>query len=397
MHRNRKAIMAVLLVMVMVVAQMTSAAATTLKELEGKQAELATQIKTAKDAYEELKTEKDGVLAEVTRLDVELDEVTTEYLLVSDELAQTTALLEQTEIELAEAEAQYEAQYAAFRDRVRYMYENGSIGYLETLFTAESFSDFLNQVEYINCIVEYDENMVTRLQETENTIAAKLQDISEKEIEVSALAVQLERKKHAYEEEFAVKEAALFDLMEDEAAALAEYKAFEDADKVIQAEIKKWQEAEKARIEAAAAADRARAASSSVNFDGQMRWPVPSSSRISSGYGYRTSPISGRREFHTGIDIPAATGNSIIAAEKGVVVTAGWINGYGYTVVLDHGGNVTTLYGHCSRLLVSVGQSVARGQEIARIGSTGWSTGPHLHFQVMERGGHVTPSKYLNY
>jgi murein DD-endopeptidase MepM/ murein hydrolase activator NlpD len=122
---------------------------------------------------------------------------------------------------------------------------------------------------------------------------------------------------------------------------------------------------------------------------------VPGHHRISSGYGGRTNPISGRREVHSGIDIPAPVGTNIIAAAAGVVIMSQYNGGFGYTVVINHGGGLSTLYAHNSRLLVSAGETVAAGHVIARAGSTGFSTGSHLHFEVRLDGGHVDPIGYL--
>ena len=128
---------------------------------------------------------------------------------------------------------------------------------------------------------------------------------------------------------------------------------------------------------------------------GKLGWPVPGRSNISSGYGSRTSPIKGKGEFHPGLDIPAPTGTAICAAESGKVISSGSINGYGYTVIIDHGNGLSTLYGHNSKLKVRVGQFVSRGDVIALAGSTGWSTGPHCHFEVRVNGRHTNPWSYL--
>ena len=132
---------------------------------------------------------------------------------------------------------------------------------------------------------------------------------------------------------------------------------------------------------------------------GSLGWPVPSrsasSSSLSSGFVNRRNPVTGRSESHSGYDIPAGYGSAIVAAESGVVTYAGWMNGYGYTVMISHGGGLTTLYGHNSSLTVSKGQNVTRGQTIAKCGSTGISTGNHCHFSVLVNGSYVNPESYL--
>jgi len=129
---------------------------------------------------------------------------------------------------------------------------------------------------------------------------------------------------------------------------------------------------------------------------GSMTWPCPSSKTISSYYGNRLHPILKKYKMHTGIDISAKQGASIVAANKGTVIMAGWQSGYGYTVVVDHGGGITTLYAHCSKILVSVGQNVKAGETIAKVGSTGMSTGPHLHFEVRKNGATTNPLNYVS-
>ena len=394
MHKNRKAV-AVLLACLTIVSQVTTAVASTMKDLKTRQTQLTTQTQKAKDLLDDIKTEKSDLTQQLLALDAELDIVSDEYNAVNADLESTTALLAQTETELADAVLQQEAQYEAFREHVRYMYENGNIGYLEALMNAASFSDFINRMEYVNRIVEYDQNLLQRLADTENTIAQKVDEISIQQAEIAVLAAQLEVQKVALEESISTKDILIRKLAEDEKVAEQQIKSFADANAAVAASIKKI-EAEQAAA-ARAAASSTKASTTAISYDGKMKWPVPSSTRVSSGYGPRQSPVGRGWEFHTGIDIPASSGAQIVAADGGTVISAGWMNGYGYTVVLNHGGGVTTLYGHASKLLVSKGQTVSKGQAIALIGSTGWSTGPHLHFQVMENGAHVTPKNYLNY
>jgi len=142
------------------------------------------------------------------------------------------------------------------------------------------------------------------------------------------------------------------------------------------------------------------AASASINsgaFSGRMQWPVPGRYVLSDTFRSRSNPVHGRWEFHSGIDIPAPTGAAIVSAERGVVLSAGWISGYGNTVIIDHGNGISTLYAHNSQLTVRAGQTVERGELIARAGSTGNSTGPHLHFEVRINGNPVNPNAFLNF
>ncbi len=141
----------------------------------------------------------------------------------------------------------------------------------------------------------------------------------------------------------------------------------------------------------------AAAAGSGIAYtgNGQFGWPVPASHSISSPFGYRTHPITGKQSFHTGIDIPAPTGSAVVAAESGTVIYVGALSVYGNTVLINHGGGYSTFYAHLSSYAVGNGQSVSRGQQVGGVGSTGWSTGPHLHFEVRVNGSPQNPASYV--
>ena len=162
--------------------------------------------------------------------------------------------------------------------------------------------------------------------------------------------------------------------------------ANEKADKAVLNQIAKQQQQSKSS-----------GSSSKVYYtgNGSLGWPVPGRTTVSSGFVTRTSPITGRTESHSGLDIPAPYGTAIVAAEAGKVTYSGWMNGYGNTIIIDHGGGLSTLYGHNSSLVARVGQVVSRGQTVAKCGSTGWSTGNHCHFSVLKNGAYVNPRNYL--
>ncbi|MDR1438536.1 MAG: M23 family metallopeptidase, partial [Clostridiales bacterium] len=187
--------------------------------------------------------------------------------------------------------------------------------------------------------------------------------------------------------------------LESEIRELTEKAAAEAAAKAAAAKAKAAAEAAAAKAAKAAKAAQENAAASagggSVGSGAAMRWPLPGYSTLSSPYGTRVHPVTGKKKMHTGIDIPAPTGTDIVAAKGGTVIISGVQGGYGNAVVISHGDGLTTLYGHCSKLLVKVGQTVKQGEVIAKVGSTGVSTGPHLHFEVRKDGATAQPLNYV--
>ena len=394
--RKYKVVLLALGMAALVAAQSVVASATSISDLKSRKEEIDAQTKKAKDILADTTEEKSAVLAEVLQLDTQLDEAESELQMITDELDRINARLEEAGQELAEAEAKREAQYETLKQRIRYMYENGEVGYLDVIFEATDFSDFITRFEYVNRIIEYDDHMVSELLATEQTIADRVSEIETKKSEQEILADKQTEKKNQLEIAISEKNVLIENLRHNEETYMQQVADLEASSAEVSAMIKKAEAKAKADAEAKARAQSGASARSGVSsgpiiYNGKMNWPVVGRSNISSPFGYRDSPISGKRELHTGIDIPAPTGTSILAAESGTVISAKYMNGYGYTVIIDHGGGISTLYGHNSSLLVSAGDHVERGQNIAKAGSTGYSTGPHCHFEVRENGTPVNP------
>jgi murein DD-endopeptidase MepM/ murein hydrolase activator NlpD len=368
-----------------------AAAGSSVNDLRNQQSANQRQISEAQQALAEARREGNTLLIEIFALEVELEDITEQYFQASEELEQTSALLEKTRIELDEAKIRKDAQYEAFKDRVRFLHENGTAGYLEVLLKSRNLLDLIKNIEYINRIVEYDNNVALELEQTERLIAESVALIEQKEKEFILLEAQLRIKKAELEGLTEAKNAQLDRIRNTEATneRLVAYLRAEDTK--LQNQIKA---AEAAQAEAIR---RAQQNASTANFSGRLEWPVPGRTNITSGFGSRTHPITRRIENHTGIDINGPVGTTIVAAEGGTVIMSGWNGGYGNCVVISHGNGLQTLYAHNSRNLVTVGQTVRKGEQIARMGSTGMSTGSHLHFEVRLNGVAVTPRNYLNY
>lgn len=372
-----------------------SAYAQSIAELEGRQREIQEEAQGQRSELAETRQEMSELDAEIYAMDNILNEATERLEYIETALYETIVILEETEVALEQAREEKDEHFERFKTRLRVMYIHGPVGYLEVVLQATSFNDFLTRLEHMNSIARSDREMTTRLQEAEEMVEEMLENTFRYKTHISSLQVlQADR---IMDLEFALEQKYNFmsmleaDAHQHEAAI----RRLEQADRDITYQIQAARaEEERRRREAQEAARRAQMPVVQPR-GGTMQWPVPGHFRVTSGYGNRIHPFSRRREFHTGVDIGAPMGANIVAAESGTVIISGWNGGFGHTVVIDHGGGLSTLYAHNSRNLVQVGDWVNRGDVIARIGSTGVSTGPHLHFEVRHHGRHVNPNPYL--
>ncbi|MCH5187591.1 MAG: peptidoglycan DD-metalloendopeptidase family protein [Oscillospiraceae bacterium] len=337
----------------------------------------------AKKELDNIKAEKADLVAEYVRFDAQLTEVEDQVIALTAAIENTKEQIAQKELELEEAIENTEAYREAFKKRARIMYENGGTSYLEVLFGSTGFGDFLERLEIVSEIVSYDRGVL-------NDYVKNQQIIQNSKAEQEALLAQQETDQQSLEyrqEEIELlleKQQVLIDLITaDEATAQKAYAAAE----------KKYEEEERKAQEEIRRSNISYVGSYK---GGKFAWPAPSGTRITSPFGYRTHPISGQTgSLHRGIDISTGYGTNIVAGEAGVVTIAKYNSSYGRYIVINHGNGYTTLYAHNSQLLVSVGQTVSRGQVIAKAGSTGNSTGPHCHFEVSYNGTLQNPLNYL--
>lgn len=355
---------------------MPAAFAVTQKQLDDADA----KTKQAQKELQKAQEAKKAALAQYNAIDKQISDTEDEIGRIETQIEQTKEdiLLKQEELKAAEEEfKQYEA---VFMVRARAMYENSEIDYLEILFGADDFGDFLSKIEMISQLMDYDNGILEKLNETKEKIAAAKEELENILVRQEENAASLEARKGSLNETLAQKQAMLDEMTKD----VEKYKALYD-------------EAERAEQELIR--QNRSAFSYSANpvkyTGGRFMWPVPASSRITSQYGYRIHPVYKTKKFHSGIDIGAPYGVDILAAADGTVTLATTNGGYGKCVIINHGSGITTLYGHNSTLLVSVGNKVTKGQVIAKAGSTGVSTGPHLHFEVRVNGSTTDPMQYL--
>ena len=382
------------------------------KEEKEQQIEALEQEKEAQNAaLGELQTDKANTEAEIAALDSQLADVQGQIDATNLELEQTEAALEQTKIDLAAAREKEQQQYETLKLRIKVMYKKGETGYLEILLAAEDITSLLNSTEYISKISDYDSNLLQSLQETRTQIEA-LEKQQEEEVErIKQLKQELEDQEAELQGILDEKAAyiqslnATIEYTEEYIAELEENISMEQqALAEIEAEIRAAAAAAAAAAEAAASGDGGGSSyvpdvsgASKPSYGGGWVWPSDTT-MLTDTFGYQ----DWRGGSHNGIDIGASYGSPIYAAASGTVWIAGYSSSAGNWVVIDHGGGVLSVYMHASALYVSSGQYVSAGQSIAAVGSTGWSTGPHLHFGVMvgSSGGYdgywVDPLGYVS-
>lgn len=344
----------------------------------------------AQQVLEQLEQEQNELIQYVAQLDAQISDIQTQISELQVKEDDLNKEIEATRIELANAKAAEDDQYAAMCIRIQYLYENGEVEYIDTLLSSASFTDMLNKSEYVEQLSNYD-------QEQLNTLITTRESIQEYE---DTLETDL-REVQGVEADLEVKKASLQSTIDNKNAQIAKYDDDIDAQQALVDKYdREWEAAEAliAQYEAASIAAQQNAGNTvydASSYSGRFMWPATQGTYISSGYGPRTSPTAGASSNHKGIDIPCPTGSDIVAAEGGTVVISQYSNSAGYYIMIDHGGGVSTVYMHNSQLCVSVGETVSKGQVIAKAGSTGYSTGSHCHFGVRIGGSYVNPINYL--
>ena len=414
----------------------------TKKEVEEEKSKaqvIAAEKQKTEQKIAELEALKGDTQAYIRELDMQLLQLADELDQLETDIAAKQAEVDETTAHLAEAEQTEREQYEAMKLRIQYMYEKGDSSYLDMLLSSGSMSELLNRAEYIQEISVYDRDMLEKYKAIVADIAAtkvkleeelqQLEDlktqteakqqsvlmlVDEKNKELANLNSQLETQaelRAGYEADLAETNARIAQMEEEirKAEEEARRRAEEEARRKAEEEARrKAEEAARAREGAGEASGQAvdapkdtekkssSSSSSGSKATGSLTWPLPASDYITSDFGHRESPTAGASSNHQGIDIGASTGSSITAADGGTVITASYSSSAGNYVVISHGNGLSTVYMHCSKLLVSEGDTVSKGQTIAKVGSTGYSTGPHLHFGVRKNGSYVDPTDYVS-
>lgn len=362
-----------------------------IKDAQDQKKQLQSGLTDVKTIIDGLEQSKKDLAAYVTQLDANLTEIQAKISGIKEMISQKEIEITQTQSELDAAVAKEEAQYENMKVRIRSMYERGDDFYFEAILSARSFADMLNRVDYMEKVSASDRRMLEEFRTTREYVeVCKAQLESEQELleeakrnveaeeaSLESLISQKEAEIKAYEEDISNREQLLKEYEAEIAAQDAEIKEMERVAKALQTQLEQ-------------------ANGQKRTYDGGMfAWPAPSYTRISDDYGNRMHPTLKVQKFHNGIDMAAPGGSPILAAYNGTVVAASYSSTMGNYIMIDHGDNLYTIYMHASALYVSQGAEVVKGQKIAAVGTTGRSTGNHLHFGVRLNGSYVSPWNYL--
>lgn len=360
-----------------------------IKQAKEEKKQLQSNLTDVKNVKKELEASKTNLANYITELDASLATIQAKIEELKTLISDKEAEIEETTLELEAAVAVQEAQYEAMKARIKFMYERGDTFYMELLFASESFGEMLNKAEYIEMLSAYDRKKLDEYVAQAEYVALCKEGLEEEKNVLEEAKASVESEEAAMNELIAAKEAEINAVSNDIAnkeEAIAEYEAYiAEQNETI------------AALEKAVAEERKKlAAEQGRKYDGGVfAWPAPSYKRISDDYGYRIHPILGTQQFHNGVDMAAPGGSPILAAYDGKVVAAAYSNSMGNYIMIDHGDGLYTIYMHASALYVSSGTEVSKGDKIAAVGSTGRSTGNHLHFSVRLNGSYVSPWNYL--
>lgn len=382
------------------------AMATSIKDAKNKKSSLQKQKQEIEETIKDLEKEKGDIATYINKLDKELNSLNDKIDKLEKDISLVKVDLKTTKAELKEAQETEENQYITMKKRIKYMYENGSSDYIEVLLNSNDMSDLLNRTEYITKISEYDGEMLDRYQETKIKVEEKQAELKSSLEALNHLNAEVELEKNGITKllDHKTKELNTYESKIDESSGLADkyaekIKKQDDLiEELIEAQLRAAEEAARKAEEARKKNEAANGGSTdagNVSSSGFM-WPSASSTRITSSFGYRKSPTAGASSYHKGIDIGAASGTKVLASASGTVTVATHQWAAGNYIMISHSGGISTVYMHNSKLLVGVGQTVNKGEVIALVGSTGVSTGPHIHFGVRVNGEYVNPLGYVS-
>jgi peptidase, M23 family len=330
------------------------------------------------------------VYEQLHAIQIELDTANAELKQVQADRIQLDKDIIKTEAELKAAQARLQSREKVFYKRVRDIYINGRLSYLDVVIGSKDFSDFANRMEMLKRILQSDMDLINTIKTEREEIASKKAKLEEDRAKVLELEKVAQEKQNLINQKKAERQAVLERAMNDRDTAERAYNELMASSASITAML---QQRAAERAAAVAAASQGGGGTTWVQGTGQLAAPV--NAPITSDFGWRIHPIYGTRRLHAGTDFGVDEGTPVHAADGGVVVEAGWISGYGYTVIIDHGNGMSTLYAHNSDVAVSPGQTVSKGQVVSYSGNTGGSTGPHLHFEVRINGEPTDPMGYL--
>lgn len=345
----------------------------------------ASELNETKEKASQLESKKKAAESEKASLAAQLETIAADMEEMQGKIEKKEAELFAKEEELIQAKVEENDQYEDMKKRIKYMYENGNVQFIEILLESQTIADFLNKAEYINTISEYDRDMLDEFQAVVKKVEKQEAEIRDEYEEMGEMQDALIAKQDEVSTLVAEKEAEISELgsqLDETNAKLSELQAAAEA-------------AQRKQAEANSGYQPDNAGAAVVTGNGTFTHPCPGYTYISSYFGYREQPLAGASTNHKGMDFAAPQGTPIYAAAGGTVVSAAYSGNAGNMITISHGNGLVTIYMHCYQMFVSAGQSVSKGQNIASVGTTGNSTGPHLHFQVNVNGVPKNPQNYF--
>ncbi len=355
--------------------------------LSDQESELRSQLKT-------LEGQVDSKLEEKGILEQQISVLSAQIFNTEALIAEYDVQISEKQVELEQAQSEEDEYYQLYCTRVRDMEEQGSVSYWSILFSSASFSDLLDRIDFVSEIVNYDNQIYDQLQAAREAVDQAKTDLETQQAEQLTAKESLETQKASLAEEEAAVDDAIAEINSKKEVYSAQLAEVQSKAEALEDQIAEEQAAAEKAAAKQNSSSNSSASSGSSSSSGGLTWPC-GSSRITSYFGNRSSPTAGASTYHKGIDIGASTGTAIYAAASGTVVTATYSSSAGNYITISHGNGLSTSYMHCSALYVSVGDTVSQGQTIAAVGSTGISTGSHLHFAVIENGTYKNPLDYV--
>jgi murein DD-endopeptidase MepM/ murein hydrolase activator NlpD len=383
------AVLMALSVMFTVIGNMTAGAVTQsqIDNLKKQQQEIENRKKDIKSQINSYEYQQKSALDKKQVLDRQVDLAEQEISNINEQIETYTQLIAIKEDEVVQAQDKEDKQLELFKDRLRAMEEAGSISYLAVIFNANSFSDLLARIDIVEQISKSDEALYNELRAAKQATIEAKQALETAKADQEAQKASLEQKKIQLNEQIAEATALIKEINKDLEAAKDLYEKEVKAAQEIQNDINaKVKELERQQQQGG----------KTVVGTGKLIWPTPSCYIVTSQFGRRYHPIYKQYRMHYGIDIGAKYGAAILASDSGTVITSAYSSSYGNYIVISHGNGMTTLYAHMSSRLVKAGAKVSKGDTIGKCGSTGDSTGPHLHFEVSVNGTRVNPLQYFS-
>ena len=380
-HRSFKIGVILIVITGFLAASLMPASAGQLEKYRAEQQKIQAKMNAQKKALQAKEKQKKTYLGQLEVLEDTIRDVQGDLTTLDGQLKNAKVRVAVTSKELKEKEKALAQRDTAFQDRLRDVYVNGQTSYLEVVFQATDISDLLVRFDLMSKLVGQDVDLMNQIKAERQAVISKKQELVAKQQEIALIQTHTKAKELNLAQNSATKKQLIEDVEAQKLALAKELDEEEALSNRVAAQIRKLQ--------------LAQAKNSNNHFSGRFAWPTPGYTRVTSAYGMRMHPILHQMRMHTGIDIGAPSGAAIHAVDDGTVIYTGALGAYGNVVVIDHGDGISSMYAHQSKILARENQNVKKGDLIGRVGSTGWSTGAHLHFEVRKNGNPVNPWNYL--